>query len=105
MAGCASLGEESPVEVMLSNLAPGQGGGVGDAALFQNMNVQLTDERLGGCGCFDQDAVAWNDAGGVLHQHFGKLLDTGVGHGIDSFSRFGRKNYNTAPKVICHRFF
>lgn len=33
LAGCASLGEESPVEVMLSNLAPGQGGGVGDAAL------------------------------------------------------------------------
>lgn len=33
LGGCASLSEESPVDILLSNLAPGTGGGVGDLAL------------------------------------------------------------------------
>jgi len=33
LAGCATTAKESPVEILLSNLAPGTGGGVGDLAL------------------------------------------------------------------------
>jgi LEA14-like dessication related protein len=33
LGGCATTAKESPVEILLSNLAPGSGGGVGDLAL------------------------------------------------------------------------
>lgn len=32
-AGCAGFGEEPPIEIMLTNVLPGTGGGVGDLAL------------------------------------------------------------------------
>ncbi len=62
--------------------------GVGDAAFFQDLDVQLTDQRLGGGGRFDQDAVAGDDAGGMLHQDFCKICYTGIGHGIPPLKKY-----------------
>jgi hypothetical protein len=50
------------------------------ATAFQNEGIEGFDEGQGGGGALNEDAVAFGDVGGMVHQNFGVFLNSFISH-------------------------
>ena len=49
-------------------------------AFFQDLDIQLAQQRLGGGCAFEQDTVTGYNAGGMFDQYLGEFLNAEIGH-------------------------